>query len=807
MIWRTTGDLKAGLPICWVVILLSVGCAMPSVAEVVGPPARQGLLTPQEQLWLEAHPVIRLAPSSDYRPVEFLEADDYYSGLTSEYFKLIEQRLGYRFQIVHLSHEQWQTIEPNERGADMVTASAATDRCLKYWNFTAPYLNFPTFIVVRQGVSSGVSLQQLSGSRVAVVQGWALEEYLRVQFPKLLIDSVPDAATGLRKVSFGLVDAFISELPVATSRMEAEGISNLQIAGEAGFVYRLSISIRKDWPELQVIMEKALATITPGERERFFRRWVKLANPPSLVGERLRRIALWSGALVLGGLAGILAWNRALASKIKVRTAELRGELIRGAEAAEALRISEEKFSKAFRSSPDAIFITRWRDGLVLEANAGASRIYDCPLEEIIGKATYGAGWGFVSPLERERAVSILPRDGGRVYDREMRQMRKTGEIFTALVSFETIEINSEPCIVGILRDVTKQRSAEAALRLSEERFAKAFRSSPVAMCITTLDEGRFLDVNDAFLRMNNLPDSKTVIGRTSLELGLWFDNDDRGILAERLFREGRIVNFKRVFRRFSGDLGTGLYSVEVISLDGVTCVIVIINDISALEQAESARQQLLVQLLESEDEERRRIARELHDTTAQHLAAIHMNLSRLSHLVSPELGAGLISDSVSLVAQSVQEIRTLTYLLHPPLLEDLGLVGALSDYVEGFSHRSGVKVELDAGGYYGRLRRDQELALFRVVQESLTNVRRHSTSTSALVRLDRDAEEVRLEVQDSGCGMANQVSLGVGLRGMRERLTQAGGLLSIESDHEGTTILASMPTNESIHPPEPTIP
>jgi PAS domain S-box-containing protein len=218
-------------------------------------------------------------------------------------------------------------------------------------------------------------------------------------------------------------------------------------------------------------------------------------------------------------------------------------------------------------------------------------------------------------------------------------------------------------------------------------------------------------------------------------------------------------------------------------------------------EQAEALRK-LSAHIVELQDAERRRVARELHDTTAQHLAALAMNLSLIEQLAgedSPKLTRALV-DSQSLVELATQEIRTTAYLLHPPLLEASGLSGAIQDYAEGFSRRSGLKIGLVMPDNFERLPRDVELALFRVVQEGLANVRRHSKSSQAEIRLEKVGARVRLEVRDSGIGipeeqlmrMRNQTGeLGVGIAGMHERLQQLGGRLEIESSSGGTLVRA----------------
>ncbi|HEY5911502.1 MAG TPA: GAF domain-containing protein [Verrucomicrobiae bacterium] len=213
----------------------------------------------------------------------------------------------------------------------------------------------------------------------------------------------------------------------------------------------------------------------------------------------------------------------------------------------------------------------------------------------------------------------------------------------------------------------------------------------------------------------------------------------------------------------------------------------------------------LSAHLLEVQDRERRHLARELHDTTAQHLAALTLNLNnlkgRLAQEASPNLP--LCLDSLKLATQAAQEIRTHSYLLHPPLLDVMGLVGAVEDYAQGFSARSGIIVEVAAAENFGRLAETLELALFRVVQEGLANVLKHSGSGAAKIRFARQMSWVTLEIQDMGKGIPADIlarikarigGSGVGIGGMQERLRLLGGRLDLESGSTGTTVRATVP-------------
>lgn len=230
------------------------------------------------------------------------------------------------------------------------------------------------------------------------------------------------------------------------------------------------------------------------------------------------------------------------------------------------------------------------------------------------------------------------------------------------------------------------------------------------------------------------------------------------------------------------------------------------IRDISQRNAAENAARELSARLLQMQDEERRRIARELHDSAGQLIAALMMNIDQLITVNGGGERERLLPDSQALLQNLNKEIRTISHLLHPPLLDEVGLSSALQWYVDGFTKRSGIATTLELGADFGRVNSDLEIAIFRVVQESLTNVHRHSGSSKAIVRLNRSQDAVLIEIQDGGKGIPPEKQsqllgcgpVGVGLRGMRERVLQLGGTLEIESDDSGTTVRAMFPIGKS---------
>jgi signal transduction histidine kinase len=231
------------------------------------------------------------------------------------------------------------------------------------------------------------------------------------------------------------------------------------------------------------------------------------------------------------------------------------------------------------------------------------------------------------------------------------------------------------------------------------------------------------------------------------------------------------------------------------------------------LDAANQNLRELSARLLQSQDDERRRIARELHDSVGQLLAALNMNLSAVrGDIERLAQTANALADSENLVNEMSTEVRTISHLLHPPLLDEAGLCSALRWYADGFALRSKIKVDLDLPEDFDRLPRESETAIFRVVQECLTNIHRHSGSTLARIRLRQRDRQVLFEIEDQGKGippekkeeMSSSGTPGVGIRGMRERLRQLGGTLDINSNGSGTVIVVRLPITDASSPSPP---
>lgn len=264
----------------------------------------------------------------------------------------------------------------------------------------------------------------------------------------------------------------------------------------------------------------------------------------------------------------------------------------------------------------------------------------------------------------------------------------------------------------------------------------------------------------------------------------------------------GRVVWFRSTLRRN--------FTPEGVSCGGQWVAADVTPQVEAersVQESEHQLRQLSARLLHLQDEERRRIARELHDSTAQNLSALEMNVSLLDPLARDESSRRIVEETRRIARDCCQELRNISYLLHPPLLDEVGLLFALRWFVDGFVARTGIQAEMNVGDHFPRFDRDIETTIFRVVQEAASNIYRHSGATSARFKLDYDRQlGVTLSISDNGTGFPESgtgpSSGGIGLAGMRERIAQLGGEMRIQSSPQGVSLTIKIP-KDPIHAKE----
>jgi len=352
---------------------------------------------------------------------------------------------------------------------------------------------------------------------------------------------------------------------------------------------------------------------------------------------------------------------------------------------------------------------------------------------------------------------------------------------------------------------LTQYQRTQTVARQTREIVNAFFSSSTVGFGILD-SQLRYARVNDVLPRMAGL-DPTDLLGKTIPEIF-----GPRGARTEavlrRVLQTGSPLLDREISTELPGKPGqVRHWLVNYFPVPGETGAFtqlgVIAVDVTARRNAEEALRKLSGRLLGIQDQERRRIARELHDSLGQYLAGLKIAVEMLSNSTDPERNKPLLAECSDILEKAISETRTLSHLLHPPLLDEAGFASAASWFVTGFSQRSGIPVSLELPEDMPRLSEAVEIALFRVLQESLTNVHRHSHATSAEIKVETDAEEISVEVCDHGRGMPRHVleeirgegtKLGVGLAGMRERVHELGGVFEVTSDDHGTTVRASVP-------------
>jgi len=363
-----------------------------------------------------------------------------------------------------------------------------------------------------------------------------------------------------------------------------------------------------------------------------------------------------------------------------------------------------------------------------------------------------------------------------------------------------------------------ERRQAEEALRRSEQLFRLVLEAIPVAVAVIDPAGDVIID-NPASMRIWGGTVIRSAQERYTKSKAWWHDTGKRIEPDEWASVRARVKGETSIAEVIDIEAYDGVRKIIQNSAvpirdehQAIVGAVVVNEEISARKAAErdleasvTQMQTLATRLMHAQDDERRHIAQMLHETTAQDLAALKMLLARLNRTSGrlSDADRALLDESVELAERSMSGVRTLSYLLHPPLLDETGLPSAVRWYAEGFAARSGIAVDLDLPQTFERLPRDVETTLFRVVQEALINIHRHAQSPTAHIHLRTDGDRLMLEIRDGGRGMAAELvarltadggAFGVGIAGMRQRLKQLAGTLDIESSDRGTIVRAVVP-------------
>jgi len=471
----------------------------------------------------------------------------------------------------------------------------------------------------------------------------------------------------------------------------------------------------------------------------------------------------------------------------------------------DARRQIEEQHRIVVETATDAVLSIE-KDSQILFVNPATTRIFGYESSEIIGQPLTILMPEFLRELHKAGLQGYVATGQRHMnwLGTELVGLRKNGEEFPVEVSFGEVKKEGRHIFTGFIRDIAERKRADAAIRQERDRAQ------------------RYLDIADVILLALDLEGRITLINRKGCSTLGW---EERELLERDWIDTCHPARTREELRAtFHNVIGGNLSYIEnpVLTKSGeermigwrnsllrddkgrVTGTLSSGEDITEHKRAEEELRRLSGQLLRLQDEERRRMARDLHDSTGQNLVALATTLSQL-HASIPSSGRKLrklVSQSQGLADQCVREVRTLSYLLHPPMLDEAGLEDAIRHYADGFAERTGIEVALEISPRFGRMTPDVEVALFRVVQESLTNVQRHSGSLQAKIQLDRSKDEVKLKISDKGRGAPTRelkgnaflpFKLGVGIPSMHERVKLIGGRLDIETSGSGTTVCVAI--------------
>ncbi len=282
-------------------------------------------LSPEERAWLASHDgKIRLAPAPNWEPMEFFDKSGNYKGLVADYMHLIEDRLGIRFKVVR-SPSWADTLDRAKRKEiDVITAAQPTPERRRFMIWSKPYVNVKTTIIVRKEMKQNFSLDRMTGMRIGVPRAYAVGDFVRETYPDLTLENVESNKAGLYKVSFGELDAMITEVPNALYVIEKEKITNLRLAGDTGFELNQGIGIRDDWSLFAGIIEKTLAGISDAEHQAIYSRWIRLETDPFYKTRTFWYSIIGVFACVLIIVGTVVAWNRTLHRQVRQRTEAVR---------------------------------------------------------------------------------------------------------------------------------------------------------------------------------------------------------------------------------------------------------------------------------------------------------------------------------------------------------------------------------------------------------------------------------------------------------------------------------------------------
>ena len=540
-------------------------------------PALALTLSEEERSWLAAHPQLRLGVDASWPPFEFRDAQDNYQGLTADYVRLIEARLGVELQPVEAS--SWSsTLEQTRRGQiDLLPGVMSTPERQEYLSFTRPYLDFPIIILSRSGGPQPKQLQELYGLKVAVVQDYAPHELLRQRHPDLSLLPMRSVAAALQTLATGQADAMVGDLASSVWSLRQLKLDGLYISGETPYRYQLAMATPRGETTLIGILDRLFAELSADEIARLQQPWV---------GSVLDRRALWHQAL-LYGLPALLVLLAVIAIILRINH-RLKREM-RNREALEQELRSSEKHFRDMVESLSAITWETESSGLTYTyVSPHAEKLLGYPLHEWLEP---GFWQRHLHPDDHQRTLRNCLEQcaAGNDHTLEYRLLAADGRTVWVRDIVTLLQRDDRQVIRGLMIDISDAKQTEQALRLSEQKFASVFQQCPDILLISRRDDGVLLETNAAFTEQTGVS-AEQAVGKTATELDLWGVPGIGPSMRLRL-QEESLRNLEMPFRRADGSLFTGLLSASSFVLDNTPALVVVVRDISQLKATQQQLQ------------------------------------------------------------------------------------------------------------------------------------------------------------------------------------------------------------------------
>ncbi len=399
-------------------------------------------LTASESDWLEQHPKIRLGIDVSWPPIEFIDDNGIYQGLSAEFVKVMSRSL--HLDMMPIKNLSWEQVieKAKNKQLDMIPALMQSKDREHYLNFTQSYLNFPFVIFVRDRQTYTIELSDLNGKTVAVEKAYVTQEYLQRDYPEINLVEVKNTREGLEKVSLGQADAYVGNLTVGSYLITQYGITNIKVGGTTPYTYDLRMGVRKDWPELVSIFNKFLNTLSVGEKSQIRQKWLSVKYDVNVDNLIIKQVITGASILLLFSLIWIIYIRR----KQK------------------QLSRSEEQLSKIINTIPVAIVLSD-KNGVIIKANPHVSEVLQSSGHTVIGR---NMGELYDDIKEREFVLKNLKEKGG-VKDIQVHFRTDTGGIVTGLISATPIHFGKQVLNLGIFVNLTERIKMEKALKKAKE--------------------------------------------------------------------------------------------------------------------------------------------------------------------------------------------------------------------------------------------------------------------------------------------------------------------------------------------------